>query len=76
MLGMIVRCADSVPFLPGLRKLRLGAALSQDDLARKAGMSASSVSDLERQITQARPSTMRKLADALNCQPRELMADS
>lgn len=70
---MCVRCSWSVPYLPGLRPLRLRAALSQKDLAERAGMSQTAISDLENKLTQARPSTMRKLADALQCQPVELM---
>jgi len=62
-----------VPLLPGLRRLRLEAALSQRDLAQRAGVTTHTISDLEQQLVAARPSTIRKLADALNCTPRELM---
>lgn len=62
-----------VPRLPGLRRLRLLAALSQEDLARRAQISPTTLSDLETGKTEARPSTIRKLADALKVQPRELI---
>lgn len=47
--------------------------MTQQELAAKAGISQTALSDLETLKTQARPSTMRKLAAALNCQPRDLM---
>jgi transcriptional regulator with XRE-family HTH domain len=59
--------------LPNLRRLRLLAALSQKDLAARAGMSQTTLSDLETGKTEARPSTLRKLADALKCEPRQLI---
>jgi transcriptional regulator with XRE-family HTH domain len=53
--------------------LRVLAALSQEDLAKRAKMSQTTLSDLETGKTEARPSTVRKLADALNVEPRELI---
>ena len=41
--------------------------------AQRAGVTTHTISDLEQQLVAARPSTIRKLADALNCTPRELM---
>jgi tetratricopeptide (TPR) repeat protein/transcriptional regulator with XRE-family HTH domain len=50
-----------------LRKLRLDAGLTQEELARVAGLSTRAVSDLEREVNQfARRDTSRLLADALN----------
>jgi len=50
-----------------LRRLRREARLTQEDLAETAGISARSVSDLERGINAtARNDTARRLADALN----------
>lgn len=50
-----------------LRRLRREARLTQEDLAETAGISARSVSDLERGISAtARKDTARRLADALN----------
>jgi predicted ATPase/DNA-binding XRE family transcriptional regulator len=49
-----------------LRQLRAAAALSQAELAERAGVSARGISDLERDLRQApRPETARLLADAL-----------
>lgn len=62
-----------VPYLPGLRRLRQLAMLSQRDLAQRAGMSQTTLSDLETGKTEARPSTVRKLVKALRCEPRALI---
>ena len=49
-----------------LRRLRTAAGLTQEELAEAAGLSARSISDLERGINQtARKDTARLLADAL-----------
>ena len=64
-----------MPLLPGLRRLRLEAALTQRELAERAGVTPHTVSDLEQQLVKARPSTMRKLAAALHVEPRDLMGD-
>ncbi|HLL50259.1 MAG TPA: helix-turn-helix domain-containing protein, partial [Thermomicrobiales bacterium] len=49
-----------------IRRLRLRAALSQEELAVRSGVSARAISDLERgQRTSARFETIRLLADAL-----------
>jgi predicted ATPase/transcriptional regulator with XRE-family HTH domain len=54
-----------------LRRLRLAAALSQEELAERAGLSARAISDLERGLRQGpRPESLRLLADALSL-PRE-----
>lgn len=63
---------DELVTLPGLRRLRLFAALSQRELARRAGVSPATIGRIE-DGEQAHPSTVRKLADALGCQPRELI---
>jgi transcriptional regulator with XRE-family HTH domain len=56
-----------------LRRLRREAALSQQELANRAGTTQETISRLERGHNAARGSTLRKLADALGVQPRELM---
>lgn len=58
--------------LPGLLRRRLLAALTQEQLAELAGVQRPTVSRLEAG-GEARPPTVRKLADALQCQPVELM---
>lgn len=50
-----------------LKRFRLTAGLSQEELAERAGLSPRGVSDLERGArTQPRPGTVRLLADALD----------
>ena len=58
---------------PRLRELRERAALSQEDLAKKAGVARATIADLEANKRPARPSTRRKLAEALGVDPAELM---
>ena len=55
-----------------LRRLRATAALSQEELAERAGVSVRGISDLERGVRQQpRPETLRLLADALALSPEE-----
>ena len=63
---------SSTSFGLALRRLRLAAGLSQEDLAERAGLSARGVSDLERGLRASpRPATIRMLADALGLGPEE-----
>ncbi len=63
----------TVPKLTGLRRMRELAALSQDDLAKKSGVSRTSILRIERLESSARPSTVRKLIAALKCEPVDLI---
>ena len=65
--------APYVVRLPALKRLRLEAALSQRDLAQRSGVAASTIARIE-SGEQAHPSTTRKLAKALNCDPVDLMS--
>lgn len=56
-----------------LRQLRLERALTQHDLCQITGMSQDSLSRLENERRHARPSTIRRLAHALEVAPRELI---
>jgi transcriptional regulator with XRE-family HTH domain len=56
-----------------LRSLRKELALSQQDLERASGVAQHTISALESGKRGARPSTIRKLAEALDVKPRELM---
>jgi transcriptional regulator with XRE-family HTH domain len=56
--------------LRGLRRVR---ALSQRDLSRMTGIAFDTISRLESGKQRAQPRTIRKLADALGVEPRELM---
>ena len=58
-----------------LRKLRREKALSQQDLMRMTGIAQATLSDLEGGKREARASTLRKLAQALEVQPKELMKE-
>ena len=58
-----------------LRKLRRERALSQQDLERGTGISQATLSDLEQGKRGARASTLRKLAEALGVEPRELIKE-
>jgi predicted ATPase/transcriptional regulator with XRE-family HTH domain len=65
------RHASSTPtFAELLRRHRIAAALSQEALAERAGLSARAISDLERGV-KTRPylETVRMLADALDLDP-------
>src|SRR5690348_11585097 len=55
-----------------LRSLRAAAALSQEELAARSGLSARGISDLEWGVRKGpRPETLRLLADALALSPME-----
>jgi transcriptional regulator with XRE-family HTH domain len=56
-----------------LRRLRRERALSQRDLSSTTGIAFDTISRLETGKQRAQPRTIRKLADALGVEPRELM---
>ena len=56
-----------------LRRLRRERALSQRELFRMTGVAFDTISRLETGKQQAQPRTIRKLADALGVEPKELM---
>ena len=58
-----------------LRKLRRERALSQQDIERRTGISQATLSELEQGKRGARVSTLRKLAELLNVEPRQLMKE-
>jgi transcriptional regulator with XRE-family HTH domain len=58
-----------------LRRLRRELALSQQDLHKATGVAQATLSDLELGRRQARASTLRKLAEALDVEPRELIKE-
>ena len=58
-----------------LRRLRREKALSQQDLLRITGVAQATLSDLERGKRGARASTLRKIAEALGVEPKELMKE-
>jgi transcriptional regulator with XRE-family HTH domain len=56
-----------------LRRLRRERAWSQQDLERISGVAQATLSDLEQGKRGARASTVRRLAEALGVEPKELM---
>ena len=56
-----------------LRQLRLERALTQMDLSRMTGLSVDAISRLENELRSAQVSTVRRLAEALRVEPRELL---
>ncbi len=56
-----------------LRRLRRQAALSQQELAERAGTTQETISRLERGHHSARGRTLRRLAEALGVEPADLM---
>lgn len=58
---------------PGeLRRRRLLALLTQEELARKAGLSGSAISYMELGQKQPRPGALKAIAKVLKCDPFEL----
>ena len=57
-----------------LKDLRIRRALTQEELAEAAGIGKNTVNRLERDLTEPRPPTLRKLAQALEVDPAELVA--
>jgi transcriptional regulator with XRE-family HTH domain len=58
-----------------LKRQRVRKALTQEELARKARLTTASVARIERNETEPRMSTLRKLAKALDIDPAELVGD-
>ncbi len=56
-----------------LKRLRTLNALTQEELAEYAGLTVSAVSKIERNETEPRMTTLRKLAGALDVEPRVLI---
>jgi transcriptional regulator with XRE-family HTH domain len=70
MMEAVVYVGDNV------RELRTLNALTQMELADKAGITATALSRIERNEAEPRPSTLWKLAGALDVEPRELIKRS
>ena len=59
--------------LKNLRRLREQRALSQAELAERAGLSRATVVSLESERAGAQYATIRKLAEVLNVEPADLL---
>lgn len=69
------QCQHRGILLPTLRAMRRSMALSQGQLAERAGVSANTVRLLESGQRGSYPSTVQKLAAALGVAPEELMRE-
>jgi transcriptional regulator with XRE-family HTH domain len=58
-----------------LKRLRTLNALTQEELAAKASLTATAVARIERNEAEPRPSTLRKLAGALGVKPAEIVGE-
>jgi len=58
-----------------LRTLRIRRALTQQELAEKAGISKNALNRIELSKAEPHMSTLRKLAQALNVDPTELVGE-
>jgi transcriptional regulator with XRE-family HTH domain len=67
---------DVVKIGRNLRRLREDRLLTQEELAEAAGVSRDQVSRIERDEVDPRFRTIRKLAGALDADPRELTRGS
>jgi transcriptional regulator with XRE-family HTH domain len=56
-----------------IRRLRDARALTQQELAARAGITVAALSRIERNNAEPRPTTRRKLAQALEVDPAELV---
>lgn len=56
-----------------MRNLRRDSVLSQRELSRMTGVAFDTISRLETGNQRAQPKTIRKLANALGVEPRELI---
>ena len=59
--------------LPGLWACRMAAGLTQRDLALAIGSNQATIHELERSLRSAYPKTVRKLCEALNVEPADLL---
>ncbi len=58
-----------------LRELRRRMMLSLRELEQRSGVAFDNINKLENEKRRAQPRTLRKLADALGVEPRELMKE-
>ena len=61
--------------VPRLKEWRLRRAMAQRDLAAASGVGTATIARLERGHHMARPSTVRRLVEALAIRPHDLMAE-
>ena len=69
-MRMVVYVGDKI------KHLRDAHALTQEELAKKVGITVTALSRIERNRAEPRATTRRKLAQALGVDPAELVEDS
>jgi transcriptional regulator with XRE-family HTH domain len=69
MSALVVKIGDR------LKHERIAQTMTQAELAKKAGISAAALVRIERNQADPHVSTIRKLADALDVDPRYLLGD-
>jgi transcriptional regulator with XRE-family HTH domain len=57
--------------MDGLKRRRKALGLTQEEAAKRAGINKSTLNQIEQGKRQARVSTLKKLADALNCEVQD-----
>jgi transcriptional regulator with XRE-family HTH domain len=74
MIGMLARMLAEVLYIGDrLRDLRKRRLLTQEELAEHSGVGVATIIRAERNQVEPRGSTIRKLAEALNVEPEELV---
>ncbi len=58
-----------------LKEVRIGRLLTQEELAEKAGLSPSTIVNIERDQAEPHFRTIRKLAEALDVDPISLLGE-
>jgi transcriptional regulator with XRE-family HTH domain len=66
---------EPMPRVPNLKRIRNEYPLTVRELGEKSGVSYDTITKVENGHREARPSTIRKLAEALGVEPRELMKE-
>jgi transcriptional regulator with XRE-family HTH domain len=66
----------TLPELPNLKRIRGEYPLTVRELAARSGVSHDTITKVENGHREARPSTVRKLAEALGVEPRDLMKEA
>ncbi len=68
-MSVVVKIGDK------LKRERIAQTLTQEQLAERAGISPAALVRIERNQSDPHVSTIRKLANALGVEPRDLMED-
>ena len=64
-----------MPYLRGLKRARERRLMTMRELAARSGVGTSTIVHLESEQQEARMSTARRLAEALNVTPDELLGE-